>query len=115
MMSFSPSCLGLSFLCSHLPRSLLHGFIKRSCMYATINLAESIISTFRFSVVHSYCGHGIGNLFHMAPSIPHYRRNKAIGVMKPGHVFTIEPMINAGTFFKDRSYSSRILIDPAYR
>ena len=22
--------------------------------------------------------------------------NKAVGVMKPGHVFTIEPMINAG-------------------
>lgn len=48
------------------------------------------------SVVTSYCGHGIGQLFHTAPNIPHYRRNKAVGVMKAGHIFTIEPMINLG-------------------
>lgn len=49
-----------------------------------------------FSVVRTYCGHGIGELFHTTPSIPHYARNKAIGMMRPGHIFTIEPMINAG-------------------
>ncbi|KAF9617783.1 hypothetical protein IFM89_038755 [Coptis chinensis] len=27
-----------------------------------------------FSVVKSYCGHGIGELFHCAPNIPHYGR-----------------------------------------
>ncbi len=48
------------------------------------------------SVVTAYCGHGIGTLFHTAPNVPHYKRNKATGVMKPGHVFTIEPMINRG-------------------
>lgn len=36
--------------------------------------------------------------FHCAPSIPHYANNKAVGVMKPGMIFTIEPMINAGTW-----------------
>lgn len=51
-----------------------------------------------FSVVRSYCGHGIHNLFHTAPSIPHYAKNKAVGVMKPGHCFTIEPMISEGTW-----------------
>jgi len=25
-----------------------------------------------FSVIRSYCGHGIGELFHCAPNIPHY-------------------------------------------
>jgi len=50
------------------------------------------------SVVKTYCGHGIGNLFHCAPNVPHYRHNKAVGLMKPGHVFTIEPMINAGVW-----------------
>eukprot|EP00211_Chloroparvula_japonica_P017002 CAMPEP_0119125120 /NCGR_PEP_ID=MMETSP1310-20130426/4494_1 /TAXON_ID=464262 /ORGANISM="Genus nov. species nov., Strain RCC2339" /LENGTH=279 /DNA_ID=CAMNT_0007115151 /DNA_START=290 /DNA_END=1126 /DNA_ORIENTATION=- len=49
-----------------------------------------------FSVVKSYCGHGIGRLFHTNPNVPHYAKNKAIGVMKPGHIFTIEPMINVG-------------------
>ncbi|KAL8254044.1 hypothetical protein R6Q59_032265 [Mikania micrantha] len=50
------------------------------------------------SVVKSYCGHGIGDLFHCAPNIPHYARNKAVGVMKAGQTFTIEPMINTGVW-----------------
>lgn len=48
------------------------------------------------SVNRTYCGHGIGSLFHTAPNIPHYHKNKAKGVMKAGHVFTVEPMINLG-------------------
>ncbi|KIZ01205.1 methionyl aminopeptidase [Monoraphidium neglectum] len=51
-----------------------------------------------FSVVKTYCGHGIGDLFHCAPNIPHYAHNKAVGVMKEGMVFTIEPMVNVGTW-----------------
>lgn len=49
-----------------------------------------------YSVVRSYCGHGIGELFHCGPNIPHYAKNKAVGELKPGVVFTIEPMINMG-------------------
>ncbi|CEG81117.1 Putative Methionine aminopeptidase [Rhizopus microsporus] len=49
-----------------------------------------------FSVVRSFCGHGINQLFHCAPDVPHYANNKAIGVLKPGHCFTIEPMICEG-------------------
>jgi methionyl aminopeptidase len=48
------------------------------------------------SVVRTYCGHGIGSLFHTIPNVPHYAKNKAKGTMKAGHVFTIEPMINLG-------------------
>mmetsp|Transcript_351 Transcript_351/g.593 ORF Transcript_351/g.593 Transcript_351/m.593 type:complete len:409 (-) Transcript_351:39-1265(-) len=48
------------------------------------------------SVNRTYCGHGIGSLFHTAPNVPHYHKNKAKGIMKPGHVFTVEPMINLG-------------------
>ncbi|KAJ1830876.1 Methionine aminopeptidase 1 [Coemansia sp. RSA 2711] len=51
-----------------------------------------------FSVVRTYCGHGVGKMFHSAPNVPHYASNRAIGVMKAGHVFTIEPMINAGSY-----------------
>jgi methionyl aminopeptidase len=54
--------------------------------------------TCRFSVVRTYVGHGVGELFHCAPNVPHHANNKAVGVMKEGHVFTIEPMINAGTW-----------------
>jgi methionyl aminopeptidase len=51
-----------------------------------------------FSIVKSFCGHGCNKLFHPAPSIPHYPRNKCVGVMEVGHCFTLEPMINAGTW-----------------
>ncbi|MDP2437992.1 MAG: type I methionyl aminopeptidase [archaeon] len=50
------------------------------------------------SVVRSYCGHGIGKLFHTQPNVPHYAGNKAVGVIKQGHIFTIEPMINCGSW-----------------
>eukprot|EP00217_Crustomastix_stigmatica_P015138 CAMPEP_0183793070 /NCGR_PEP_ID=MMETSP0803_2-20130417/2982_1 /TAXON_ID=195967 /ORGANISM="Crustomastix stigmata, Strain CCMP3273" /LENGTH=509 /DNA_ID=CAMNT_0026037443 /DNA_START=48 /DNA_END=1577 /DNA_ORIENTATION=- len=57
----------------------------------------------QLAVVRTYCGHGIGELFHCAPNVPHYARNKAVGVMKPGMAFTIEPMINEGVW-QDRMW-----------
>lgn len=48
------------------------------------------------SVVTTYCGHGINNLFHCSPNIPHYAGNKASGICTEGMCFTIEPMINLG-------------------
>ena len=36
----------------------------------------------RFSVVKTYCGHGIGELFHCKPNIPHYSNNKTKGLMQ---------------------------------
>ncbi|KAI9503669.1 Methionine aminopeptidase 1 [Coemansia spiralis] len=59
---------------------------------------ESHATANGFSVVRSYCGHGVGKMFHSAPNVPHYAKNKTIGIMKPGHVFTIEPMINEGSY-----------------
>jgi len=53
------------------------------------------------SVVRTYTGHGINDLFHTAPNIPHYRKNKAVGTMKAGMTFTIEPMINLGDNWND--------------
>ncbi|KAF8486479.1 methionine aminopeptidase [Gautieria morchelliformis] len=46
--------------------------------------------------VRTYTGHGINQLFHTAPNVPHYAKNKAVGTMKAGMTFTIEPMINLG-------------------
>lgn len=51
-----------------------------------------------FSVVREYCGHGIGRCFHCNPTVPHYANNGASDVMRSGNTFTIEPMINAGSF-----------------
>lgn len=50
----------------------------------------------RFSVVREYCGHGIGTIFHEPPNVLHYGKRGTEEVLKPGMIFTIEPMINAG-------------------
>ncbi|XP_058081166.1 methionine aminopeptidase 1A-like [Magnolia sinica] len=51
-----------------------------------------------YDQVKSYCGHGIGELFHCAPNIPHYARNAVVGVMKAGQTFTTEPIVNPELF-----------------
>jgi methionyl aminopeptidase len=49
-----------------------------------------------FSVVREMVGHGVGREFHGSPEIPHYgSRGKGLK-LRPGMVFTIEPMINEG-------------------
>jgi methionyl aminopeptidase len=53
------------------------------------------------SVVRDFVGHGIGRKFHTEPQIPHYgKRDKGLR-LKAGMVFTIEPMINLGTYEVD--------------
>jgi len=49
-----------------------------------------------FSVVREFCGHGIGRKFHEEPQILHYGRPGTGLTLKPGMIFTVEPMINAG-------------------
>ncbi|RQM08078.1 hypothetical protein DH86_00001414 [Scytalidium sp. 3C] len=48
------------------------------------------------SVVKTWGGHGINTNFHPPPWIPHYAKNKAVGVCKPGMTFTIEPILTVG-------------------
>jgi len=50
----------------------------------------------RCSVVREFCGHGLGRLFHDEPNILHYGRRGEGAVLKPGMLFTIEPMLNLG-------------------
>jgi methionyl aminopeptidase len=50
----------------------------------------------RFTVVREYCGHGIGKIFHEPPNVLHYGKPGTGEELKPGMIFTIEPMINAG-------------------
>ncbi len=50
-----------------------------------------------FSVVREYCGHGIGRHFHEEPHVLHYGKPNTGATLKAGMIFTIEPMINAGS------------------
>ena len=58
-----------------------------------------------FSVVRDFCGHGIGRIFHEPPNILHYGKNGDGIELKTGMVFTIEPMVNEG------SYNTKLLND----
>ena len=48
------------------------------------------------SVVRDFCGHGLGRLFHDEPNIVHVGRAGEGIVLRPGMLFTVEPMINLG-------------------
>ena len=59
---------------------------------------QSYVEAERFSVVRDFCGHGVGKIFHCPPSVLHYGKRGQGLVLKPGMIFTIEPMVNAGTY-----------------
>jgi methionyl aminopeptidase len=51
----------------------------------------------RTTVVREFCGHGLGRVFHDAPNILHFGKPGQGAVLKPGMMFTVEPMLNAGS------------------
>ena len=51
-----------------------------------------------FSVVRDLCGHGVGLEFHEEPDVEHFGKKGTGMLLVPGMVFTIEPMINMGTY-----------------
>lgn len=58
---------------------------------------QEYAESFGYSVVRDFVGHGVSHIFHTAPQIPHYGTRGKGKKLKPGMVFTIEPMINQGT------------------
>jgi methionyl aminopeptidase len=49
-----------------------------------------------YSVVHDYCGHGIGREMHEDPQILHFGKPGTGLTLRAGMTFTIEPMLNRG-------------------
>jgi methionyl aminopeptidase len=58
-----------------------------------------------FSVVREYSGHGVGRALHEEPYVLHHGTPGTGLVLRPGMVFTIEPMVNVGR------YETRLLAD----
>lgn len=52
----------------------------------------------RYGVVRDLCGHGVGLKFHEEPEVPHFGKRGTGMLLVPGMVFTIEPMVNMGTW-----------------
>ncbi len=52
----------------------------------------------RYSVVRDFCGHGLGQVFHIPPNVLHYGNPGEGLVIEEGMFFTVEPMINIGGY-----------------
>ena len=75
--------------------SIIKNGIKLGDIGETI---QSFVEKKGFSVVRDFCGHGIGTTFHEPPNILHYGK-KGEGIeLQTGMIFTVEPMINEGTY-----------------
>lgn len=94
---------------SPLARKLVE--VARECLYLGIEQVrplnrigdiayaiEQHANAHGFSVVRDYGGHGVGLQFHEEPFVHHYGERDSGMVLMPNMVFTIEPMINAGTY-----------------
>jgi methionyl aminopeptidase len=57
---------------------------------------EKHASAHGYGVVRAFCGHGIGEDFHMEPQVLHYYEPRARTPMEEGMVFTVEPMLTMG-------------------
>ena len=51
-----------------------------------------------YSVVRDLCGHGCGVKFHEEPDVEHFGKRGTGMLIVPGMTFTIEPMINMGSY-----------------
>lgn len=57
---------------------------------------QEFVEPQHMSVVRDFCGHGVGRVFHDEPNIVHVGRRGEGPELRPGMIFTVEPMINLG-------------------
>ncbi|MEQ8200497.1 MAG: type I methionyl aminopeptidase [Syntrophomonadaceae bacterium] len=85
--------------------------VARECMYIGIEQVkpfnrigdiafaiEQHANQHGYSVVQDYGGHGVGLAFHEEPFVQHYGERENGMVLVPNMVFTVEPMINMGSY-----------------
>lgn len=59
---------------------------------------EKHAKRYHYGVVRDLCGHGVGLHFHEEPDVAHFAEKGHGMLLVPGMVFTIEPMVNMGTW-----------------
>ena len=62
------------------------------------NAIQKHADKYHYGVVRDLCGHGVGNEFHEEPDVMHFGKKGTGMLLVPGMVFTIEPMINMGSW-----------------
>jgi methionyl aminopeptidase len=79
--------------------------VKDGARFGDIGAAiQEYVESQGCSVVRDFVGHGIGRKFHEDPQVKHYGKRGSGERMKAGMIFTIEPMVNIGSF--------EVVIDP---
>lgn len=73
-------------------KSLKPGKMLNQCVGQVI---QNYVGQFGYSPVRDLGGHGVGIKFHEDPFVFHFQTTQSDVVLKPGMIFTIEPMINA--------------------
>jgi methionyl aminopeptidase len=92
----SRSLVQVAFDCLHLAIDALRPGSRVSEIGKAITKHAGV---FGYGVVRDYQGHGIGREFHQEPDVPHVpQKPQGSFVLEPGICFTIEPMINEGTW-----------------
>lgn len=72
--------------------------VKPDCRIGDIGHAvETYVSSFGYSVVRKYVGHGVGHELHESPDVPNYGTPGRGPRLVPGTTIAIEPMVNIGT------------------
>jgi methionyl aminopeptidase len=67
---------------------------KPGVKYSEIGkIIEQYAHKFGYSVNQEFCGHGISSDLHMSPYVHHHSEGESKAVMRPGNVFTIEPIL----------------------
>ena len=88
-------------LCEVTRQSMIEGIkiIKPGATIGDIGAAiQEYAEQNNYSVVREYCGHGIGKKFHESPQILHYGKRNTGLTLGAGMIFTVEPMINVGSY-----------------
>lgn len=88
-------------ICDVAQRALYAGMavVKNGAHLGDIGAAiQQVVEPERFSIVREFCGHGISNQFHHEPQVMHHGQAGTGIELKTGMTFTIEPMINQGTW-----------------
>ena len=59
---------------------------------------EKHAKKYHYGIVRDLCGHGVGLKFHEEPDVAHFGKKGHGMLLVPGMVFTIEPMVNMGSW-----------------
>lgn len=62
------------------------------------NAIDEFLTANGYGIVRDLMGHGIGKKFHEDPQIPHFKQTRLLTKLEPGMTFTIESMVNLGSY-----------------